>query len=243
MKKVLLVTAIIVLLLASSLPAQAGQWDWVKSANLVDLTHSGYGMLILPMNSNDEFIFYIAAADYEGQDTTATCGISYYEDPLNYFVKGTLNTSVSKENHFISWRSDGHHLTILTCVYASGYIGNIHMVAGDNAVLQFPTDSTAFVSGSWNIYYTEKGIPGEQGPLFANITESGNNLTGTIFVPDPGVELPLWGTIDGSNVNLSFIDDEGTNIAIGIVSGNTMSGTFTHTAGGTGTWRAERTNP
>ena len=76
MKKLLVVTAIMVLLGASSLPAQAGQWDWVKSANLVDLTHTGYGMLILPMNYNDEFIFYIAAADYEGQDTTATCGIS-----------------------------------------------------------------------------------------------------------------------------------------------------------------------
>ena len=239
MKKLLVVVSIMVLIVVSSIPLQAAEWDWVKSANMVNLSNTNYGMLILPMNFNDEFIFYIAPADYVGQNTVADCGIAYYEDPLNYLVKGALSTATS---NYISWRSDGHHLAMLTCVYSSGNYGNIHMVAGDNAILQFPTDSAQFVSGSWAIYYTENGIPGEQGPLFVNITESGNDLSGTIFVPDFGVQLPLWGTIDGSNVTFSFIDDEGVNTVTGIISGNTISGTFTHTAGGSGTWRAERTD-
>jgi hypothetical protein len=135
MKKFLVSASIIVLILAFSLPAQAAEWDWVKSANTVNLSGTNHGMLFVPMNSNDEFIFYIAPADYVGQNTVAECSVTYYEDPTKPLARGNLSTA---QSNYISWRSDEHHLAVLTCSHSSGNDGNIHMVAGDNAILHFP---------------------------------------------------------------------------------------------------------
>jgi hypothetical protein len=134
-KKYFIIVSIIMLAVVSFLPVQAAEWDWVKSANMVNLSNTNYGMLILPMNYNDEFIFYIAPADSVDQNTVADCAVSYHEDPLNYLVKGTLHTTT---RDYIPWRSDGHHLAMFTCVFSSGGYGNVHMVAGDNAILGFP---------------------------------------------------------------------------------------------------------
>ena len=119
----------------SFLPVQAAEWDWLKSANMSNLSNETKGMLILPMSHDDEFVFYLAPADFVGQNTIADCGISYYEDPLNYLVRGYLSSS---QSNYIVWKSDGHHLAMLTCGYSSGDHGNVHMVAGDNAILRLP---------------------------------------------------------------------------------------------------------
>jgi hypothetical protein len=135
MKKYSLIVSIIILAVVSFVPVQAAEWDWVKGANMVNLSNTNYGILILPMNYNDEFIFYIAPADSVDQNIVADCGLSYYEAPLHYVVKGNLSTAL---RNYISWKSDGHHLALLTCVHSSGNYGNIHIVAGDNAILKLP---------------------------------------------------------------------------------------------------------
>lgn len=135
MKKLIVSALIIASISALSLSAHAAEWDWLKSANKVHLSTSNQGMLFVPMNSNDEFIFYIAPADYIGQNTVAECNVAYYENPTKYLIKGILST---EKINYISWRSDGHHLAVLTCSHSAGDAGNIHMVAGDNAILHFP---------------------------------------------------------------------------------------------------------
>ena len=93
------------------------------------------------------------------------------------------------------------------------------------------------ITGSWNMYHTENGTPGEQGPDLSALTQTGNGIAGTVS------GFTITGTISGLNISYYWEDDGGTITTLtGTVSsdGTAMSGTFTNSSGNSGTWRATK---
>lgn len=102
------------------------------------------------------------------------------------------------------------------------------------------------VTGSWNVTVVDS--KGGGGTFTMNLIQSGSSVSGTTLVK--GYNGTVIGSISGENIALIMPDPDpacsgsaGTNT--GTVNGNTMSGSYTSTAGGTcpvesGTWTATR---
>jgi hypothetical protein len=96
---------------------------------------------------------------------------------------------------------------------------------------------TVNISGYWNFWRTLNGE--EEGPAYMSIYQSKNAVTisETCTSHDP----PIQGTIRGNRI--SFAWSEGQDIhhtASGNVTQTYMSGTWSNTAGESGTWRGEK---
>jgi uncharacterized protein (TIGR02145 family) len=101
------------------------------------------------------------------------------------------------------------------------------------------TRETAKVSGYWALYPTVDGT--EMGPEHIDLTVNGNDISGNFICS--GSES-IAGTINGNDITLEWQYVEGgstyTNTATGTVSQDAMSGTWSETQGGSGTWRSEK---
>jgi len=94
-------------------------------------------------------------------------------------------------------------------------------------------------SGIWAVYTTTTGETQEDGPMIVVLLESDGSLSLETMDID-GTWISGTGTISGTQISLSWEDTEKTVSLTGAVTNGTMSGTWTDTSGGTGTWRAER---
>ena len=91
------------------------------------------------------------------------------------------------------------------------------------------------ISGSWFLYHTTAGTPGEQGPDLFTFTQTDNSLSGTT-----SLNQQITGSVSDVNVTFSWTGSDGAaNNYSGTVSSNgTMSGTWTSSKGKSGTWHA-----
>jgi hypothetical protein len=69
-----------------------------------------------------------------------------------------------------------------------------------------------------------------------NLVRHGNDLAGAFHETDGSGAGVLTGTVSGSNVSVTFTG----GLAVGTLSGNTMSGTWSNTSGDNGTWTGSR---
>ncbi|MCL5022257.1 MAG: hypothetical protein M1497_02625 [Nitrospirae bacterium] len=101
----------------------------------------------------------------------------------------------------------------------------------------------AEVAGSWKTFHTVTGKEGQIGPDYFNLTRSEDTIGGE-FVSGTGDTLgnayPLSGTVRGSNVTFSWTVDGLGQTDTGSVKDTLMSGTWSDSAGASGTWRAEK---
>jgi hypothetical protein len=91
------------------------------------------------------------------------------------------------------------------------------------------------ISGNWNFYLSADGIKSE----LVNLTldQSGTDFNG-VYTCDQ-IETNINGSVTDSNVSFMTIDKSFS--FTGVVSGNTMSGTWVAINGtSSGTWRADR---
>ena len=130
----------------------------------------------------------------------------------------------------------------LTLAAPAGTCGN-----GVNGISQTFTLATPVdVTGIWTVTGVVSG--GGGGTYTMYLTQSGSSLSGTVTMK--GYNGPISGSLTGDNISLTAADPDpacngsaGTNT--GTVSGNTMSGLWSSTAGGicgveTGTWTAAK---
>lgn len=92
------------------------------------------------------------------------------------------------------------------------------------------------ITGTWYIFHTTTGTPGQLGPDLFTFSQSDNNLSGTT-----SQSRPLSGTVSALNLNFSWLGSDGTGFTYtGTISadGNTMSGTWSSSNGQSGTWHA-----
>ncbi|MEA3360338.1 MAG: MopE-related protein [Thermodesulfobacteriota bacterium] len=95
------------------------------------------------------------------------------------------------------------------------------------------------LGGIWGLYTTTTGETREDGPMIMVLLESGTTLSLETMGLD-GTWINGTGTINGTQISLSW-EEEGKTVSLtGTVTNGTMSGTWTDTSGDSGTWRAER---
>ena len=95
------------------------------------------------------------------------------------------------------------------------------------------------ISGIWGLYTTTTGETQEDGPMIIVLVESDGTLSFESMDLD-GTWITGAGTISDTQISLSW-KEEGTTVSLtGAVTNDTMSGTWTDTSGGSGTWRAEQ---
>lgn len=101
--------------------------------------------------------------------------------------------------------------------------------------------AAANVSGTWHLLASEQGQVDEWGPNRLIITQNSPDFTFTLDFID-GETASGSGDVSDSDITFSWEEDDGTATCEGTVnaSEDTMTGTWTHTAGDSGNWRAER---
>ena len=95
---------------------------------------------------------------------------------------------------------------------------------------------TSDVTGKWDFYSTQDGVPGETGPDLGHIVQTGSQITVDV---DGDVAT---GTVSGASVSYTISNALATITSTGTVSGGHMEGSWQGTALGqpvSGTWRAE----
>jgi hypothetical protein len=126
------------------------------------------------------------------------------------------------------------------------------------------THDATITSGNWYIVATSTAVAGQKSYVGGNLTQSGTTISGTMHVDNSScydllTDVPMTGTISGSNVNLTSSSVNSQVIAVkGTVGTNTITGTYTITGGCsdgdkgsvsamfvpsiTGTWKATETS-
>jgi hypothetical protein len=98
------------------------------------------------------------------------------------------------------------------------------------------------ITGTWTATYTNTNT-GESDVVTLSLTQTGNVVTGNISDPDHG-SIPLSGLISGNGITMQFTDSvKGEAVTSkGTLSNadGSMSGTYTSTKGGKGTWSATK---
>jgi hypothetical protein len=92
-------------------------------------------------------------------------------------------------------------------------------------------DCACLITSYWAMYFTEVGGT-EYGPYYIHLIQDGEMLTGSWICDESGM---ITGTLQGTDISLSW-DEEGEMVTIsGQVDGNNMSGAY-----GENIWRAEK---
>ena len=106
------------------------------------------------------------------------------------------------------------------------------------------SDSPISLTGYWEGYHTDEGEVGEDGPQYLSINQTGNTFTSQWLCNADNSMSALSGTVEGINFSASATTRHGTMSFIGIIDGNTMSGSWTETGEDAlgpyierGTWR------
>jgi len=90
------------------------------------------------------------------------------------------------------------------------------------------------ISGNWNFYLSADGIESE----LVNLTLDQSNTDFNGFYTYDQIETNINGSVTDSNVSFMTIDR--SFLFTGVISGNTMSGTWVEINGtSSGTWRAD----
>lgn len=125
--------------------------------------------------------------------------------------------------------------------------GALNYSVASNSASATPATPTVTVdaTGTWTVTVISNA---GSGTFTMNLIQSGSSVSGTVTIM--GYTGNLSGSITGSNISLTFPDPQPTcsgsvGSFTGTVSGNTMSGSQTSTAGGTcpnesGTWTATK---
>lgn len=150
--------------------------------------------------------------------------------PLHEYVGLYISNGVKTEECWLDIEpeeGDGDVDGLDLALYASGINVDIEEFDEDFG----RNDCPCLINSYWAMYYTElDGI--EQGPYYINLIQDGDLLIGSWVCDD--LEM-ITGTLQGTNINLSW-NEEGEIITfVGQVDGNTMAGTL-----GQYSWRAEK---
>lgn len=110
----------------------------------------------------------------------------------------------------------------------------------DNNVI-VPLDITD-ITGTWDGYHTDAGESEERGPDEIKFTQTNSTISGTMTSENE--TMSITGSINGNQVSITFAYSNGTVVTnTGTVVGDTsISGTWTNSNGGSGTWRAVKIN-
>jgi len=174
---------------------------------------------------------FIQSLDSDPSDNVITIPTSVKENATNQSLDFSDNTTF--ENNANNLLTD---LTNNNEDYQSSVNLIDSSTAKDHMLEELNDLDSSNLTGYWRIYFTVEG-QSEERPEYLIFSQSGNNLTGSLICE---VNDTLTGRINGTNILLSFSDNESTGSLTGTIMGYTIEGTWTETGGDSGTWRAEK---